>query len=332
MLIFLLVAAPWHIAATVSQPGFAWFYFINEHVLRFTGGRAPHDYPTGPPWYYLVRLPLYLFPWSVLLPLLALRGRRRVGEALLWAWVGSVILFFSFAGSKGYYYVLPAAPPLSALLALRLARQESGERFPFRALVPALAVGAGATAVALFAAERGGTLSGLGALGAPWGVAAAVAVALAASGAAVAARARQRTLAPWLLAAAGLAPVLAGVGVVSATEDHWSQRRLADAVKASYPGVPVYLYRDYEEFSSLPYYLGGRVGVVDCDSADLYYGLRLRPDAGIALTAAQLLERTRRAPALVAVRAAYADDFHRRFPNAGRLRLRSGNALLFYLD
>src|SRR5882762_1579711 len=61
--IFLAVAAPWHILATLRMPpyldftmhsapgeyhGFFWFYFMNEHVLRFLNLRYPRDYNTVP--------------------------------------------------------------------------------------------------------------------------------------------------------------------------------------------------------------------------------------------------------------------------------------------
>jgi 4-amino-4-deoxy-L-arabinose transferase-like glycosyltransferase len=48
--LFLAIAAPWHILAglrnpgTAEHPGFFWFYFVNEHYLRFLGRRYPRDY------------------------------------------------------------------------------------------------------------------------------------------------------------------------------------------------------------------------------------------------------------------------------------------------
>ncbi len=62
-LLFLLIAAPWHILAGLRNTGgmnghgFFWFYFINEHVLRFLGQRIPRDYN---------KLPGYLY-WSSIL-------------------------------------------------------------------------------------------------------------------------------------------------------------------------------------------------------------------------------------------------------------------------
>src|ERR1035441_6692071 len=63
MLLALGIAAPWHVLATLRNPpyfdftmhsekgsyhGFFWFYFINEHVLRFLNLRYPRDYNTVP--------------------------------------------------------------------------------------------------------------------------------------------------------------------------------------------------------------------------------------------------------------------------------------------
>lgn len=54
--LFLLIAAPWHILASLYDSHFLWFYFVNEHLLRFLGQREPHDYYVGPVYYYLPRI------------------------------------------------------------------------------------------------------------------------------------------------------------------------------------------------------------------------------------------------------------------------------------
>jgi 4-amino-4-deoxy-L-arabinose transferase-like glycosyltransferase len=85
-LLFLLIAAPWHILAGLANPdqgapignhptignvhGFTYFYFLNEHVFRFLGTRFPHDYSKLPFLAYW-SLPLaWLFPWSLFIPAL----------------------------------------------------------------------------------------------------------------------------------------------------------------------------------------------------------------------------------------------------------------------
>ena len=81
--LLLAIAAPWHVLATLRNPpyfdftmhsekgsyhGFFWFYFINEHVLRFLNLRYPRDYNTVPRWLFWLFHLLWLFPWSVYFP------------------------------------------------------------------------------------------------------------------------------------------------------------------------------------------------------------------------------------------------------------------------
>jgi 4-amino-4-deoxy-L-arabinose transferase-like glycosyltransferase len=92
MLLFLAIAAPWHIAAGLANPdqghpignhptpgnvhGFWYFYFLNEHVFRFLGTRFPHDYNRMPvAWYWLAHL-VWLFPWSLFFPALVVLAWR----------------------------------------------------------------------------------------------------------------------------------------------------------------------------------------------------------------------------------------------------------------
>jgi 4-amino-4-deoxy-L-arabinose transferase-like glycosyltransferase len=74
VLLFLAVAAPWHILAGLRNTGganghgFFWFYFINEHVLRFLGRRIPRDYNKLPGYLYWSLHLVWLFPWSLFAP------------------------------------------------------------------------------------------------------------------------------------------------------------------------------------------------------------------------------------------------------------------------
>jgi Dolichyl-phosphate-mannose-protein mannosyltransferase len=71
-LLFLAIGAPWHVLAAMQTPGphgFVWFYFWNEHVLRFLGRRVPADFNKLPGWLYWVSHAVWLFPWALFLPL-----------------------------------------------------------------------------------------------------------------------------------------------------------------------------------------------------------------------------------------------------------------------
>jgi 4-amino-4-deoxy-L-arabinose transferase-like glycosyltransferase len=84
--LFLAIAAPWHILVGLANRGeghpvgniptlgnvhgWWYFYFINEHVLRFFGKRYPHDYNKLPALAYWLLHLVWLFPWSLFLPAL----------------------------------------------------------------------------------------------------------------------------------------------------------------------------------------------------------------------------------------------------------------------
>src|SRR6266705_3764601 len=73
-LVFLAIAAPWHILAAVRNPsqgavkGFLWFYFVNEQFLRYIGKRVPAGYDTVPLLIFWGLLILWLMPWCIFLP------------------------------------------------------------------------------------------------------------------------------------------------------------------------------------------------------------------------------------------------------------------------
>ncbi|HEX5084598.1 MAG TPA: glycosyltransferase family 39 protein, partial [Blastocatellia bacterium] len=61
-LLFLAIAVPWHALAIWRNEKFFWFYFINEHFLRYLGKREPVDYDTVPiASFWLLHL-VWLFP------------------------------------------------------------------------------------------------------------------------------------------------------------------------------------------------------------------------------------------------------------------------------
>lgn len=122
-LLFVLIAAPWHLLAGFRNPHFFWFYFINEHLYRFLGKREPKDYSKVPFVFYWLMHLIWLFPWSVGLPLLGSqrpsldRGaeRSRLINLYLWLWAGVILLFFNFSTSQEYY-TFPSYVPLALLL------------------------------------------------------------------------------------------------------------------------------------------------------------------------------------------------------------------------
>ena len=140
LLIVLLIAAPWHLLATLRNPpyfdftlssepgkyrGFFWFYFFNEHLLRFLNLRYPRDYNTVPRLSFWLLHLVWLFPWSVFLPAAARLNYKpvdRAGRARLLAvcWAGFVLVFFTFSTTQEYYS-MPCYPALALLLGSAMA-------------------------------------------------------------------------------------------------------------------------------------------------------------------------------------------------------------------
>jgi len=179
--LFLAISAPWHMLAGLANPdqghpvgnhptpgnvhGFWYFYFVNEHFLRFLGQRFPHDYNRLPfVSYWLLHL-AWLFPWSLFLPAVLVLAwktrhnwmqhlRRDAGQTvdfyldyavredvasyvsrlkfrvrtvwLLGLFSAFTLLFFSISTNQEYY-TFPCWPPLLILTAGVLASIEEGD-------------------------------------------------------------------------------------------------------------------------------------------------------------------------------------------------------------
>ncbi len=136
--VFLAIAAPWHVLAERRSPGFAWAYFVNEHINRALGTREPHDYSAVPLWLWWLEHLAWLFPWSAFAPLLLREFPRprtwrlaldagAQARLLLFGWAGVIFGFFSVeSGSRMEYYSFGAWPALALLLGLSIAHAEEG--------------------------------------------------------------------------------------------------------------------------------------------------------------------------------------------------------------
>lgn len=123
--LFAVVALPWFVLAQRAYPDFFNYMFIGQQFNRYTA--ATYNNPQ-PVWFYLLALALLLFPWVFF----ALGQVRRVTSMtrataldipevwwrLCWAWVLSILVFFSIPNSKLVGYILPVVPPLALLAAL----------------------------------------------------------------------------------------------------------------------------------------------------------------------------------------------------------------------
>ena len=169
MVIFLAIAAPWHVLATLQNPpyfdftmhseggsyhGFFWFYFINEHILRFLNLRYPRDYNTVPRLYFWLFHVLWFFPWSLYLPAvfrLGFRGHDRASRVRLLAlcWCGVVLGFFTFSTTQEYYS-MPCYPAIALLLGCAIASGAPWLKYGTRIAAAICAAAAAAIAVILW--------------------------------------------------------------------------------------------------------------------------------------------------------------------------------------
>jgi 4-amino-4-deoxy-L-arabinose transferase-like glycosyltransferase len=147
-LVFLAIAAPWHLLAGIRNPaqgearGFFWFYFVNEHFLRFLKKRYPADYDTVPLWLFWGLMLIWLMPWTAFIvqavrqvpaKLTAFReglGAQQRATLIFALWPLVILLFFSFS-SRQEYYVLPGLPGVALLLGGWLARESASAQGSF---------------------------------------------------------------------------------------------------------------------------------------------------------------------------------------------------------
>ncbi|HKD10391.1 MAG TPA: glycosyltransferase family 39 protein [Bryobacteraceae bacterium] len=142
--LMLLIAAPWHILATLRNPpyfdftmhsepgsyrGFFWFYFFNEHILRFLNLRYPRDYNTVPRGLFWLLHFAWFFPFSAFLLRAAGLGYRGDDRAdrmrkLCLCWILVVLGFFTLSTTQEYYS-MPAYPAFALLIGSAMA--EAGE-------------------------------------------------------------------------------------------------------------------------------------------------------------------------------------------------------------
>jgi 4-amino-4-deoxy-L-arabinose transferase-like glycosyltransferase len=117
----LAVIAPWFVAISRQCPEFPYYFFVNQHLVRYLG----QEHHPQPVWYYVPALLGGCLPWSLLFfpmgafllsrrPEFRVRRTRAMGFLLLCStWC---LAFFSASRGKLPPYILPAMAPLALLL------------------------------------------------------------------------------------------------------------------------------------------------------------------------------------------------------------------------
>ena len=161
LVLFFLIAAPWHILVNRANPEFFDFYFIREHFQRYLT-KVHHHYK--PAWFYIPILVGGMFPWSIFLmqavrhavPPGSWKERKNYSsEIFLLLWALLIFLFFSASSSKLIPYLLPVLPPLALLIGKYLADGwDRSDLWGFRAGKIAFSVISAALAIGLFIVHR----------------------------------------------------------------------------------------------------------------------------------------------------------------------------------
>lgn len=273
ILLFFVLTLPWCLLAAHKMPHFGWDYFINEQFLRFLNQRTPHDYHTGPFYFYLPYILAYLFPWSLLLPTLFKRWQGRVSDqdslnVLCWIWFSIALIILSLSCAKGAYYMAIGTPPLAILIAHRVEKYLEDSKYkPLLILFIASSVILGLiTAYILnhnilpdaihrrFVLVMGATFlfSILGIL--------------------LTLCYRKPMLVFILSASITLPLIFFGIQLEKKMQTEYNQSVLSSYIQSHNTARPVYLFQDYEEISTLLLFLKERLPIVDSRSRDLYLG------------------------------------------------------------
>lgn len=315
LIAFLTATLPWFVAVSIRNPDFPRYAFWQESLLRFA---TSHARRSGSALYYVPVYLMGLFPWSFFLLCAGwnrLRKWREITQqahkpiAFLLAWAGVIFVFFSISRSKLPAYFLPAAVPLSILMARVWAEVEIGTGFRRPGWLKAgfaSLIGLGLVVAAASQLFQLGVVQARIAAKIPASLVSQISlsmlftglivVSLAILGSRLAARvkiSRQKMLCFGLLSLTVPMLLVRWIVPLQRYADLASSRQLAMTMLAS-PEKELPLYGYYYFRTSLPFYLRRPVGLVTADADELTSNFvvyrarelgRQRPLAGLAGTA-----------------------------------------------
>ncbi len=134
LLIFFAVVSPWFLLIALKNPEHPQFFFIHEHLQRFTSNVHKRYQP---PYFFVAVLALGILPWLGLLLQGLWSGVKNVNsefqpKKMLLVWTLFIFVFFSISNSKLIGYILPIFPSIAILIACQI-ESSSSNRLRFAA-------------------------------------------------------------------------------------------------------------------------------------------------------------------------------------------------------
>ncbi|HBZ04843.1 MAG TPA: phospholipid carrier-dependent glycosyltransferase [Massilia sp.] len=314
--LFLAIAAPWFVLVSLENPEFPAFFFMREHVGRFTSDVHSRQAP----WhYFLPLLAVGVMPWLGVLAQSLRHGWRARAAGFdpgrfLVVWAVSIFVFFSLSHAKLPAYILPVFPALALLIARYL--DSASHKATIVAAAPPATLGA---AVLVFQ-WIGPALNNMHALapaqrGIRYWIAGAAALLVLGGIAAAWLAPRARAWALTVLAAAGfLAGQALMLGHESWGRDKAGVAHLPAIRSAITPQTPLYAMGQYEY--ALPFYLGRTMIMVHRAEDAMRLDLERRPHLWISrldtFVATWEAQRARGIKAIAFVRPDIYADLRRR--------------------
>jgi len=120
ILIFLAIVVPWHVAVYLDS-GWAFFegFYLNHNIDRYNGAMEGHD---GSALYFILVAPLIVMPFGGwFIASLSRLGRvfEQPLDRFVWLWFFSVLVVFSFSGTKLPHYLLYGMSGVLVLMAMQ---------------------------------------------------------------------------------------------------------------------------------------------------------------------------------------------------------------------
>ena len=120
IIIFLTVAGPWLFLVQKANKDFLWFFFVQEHFLRYTTTIHSRNEPI---YFYVPIIIAGTMPWWAFLFKAVKEGGARLfslftstEKLFLLTWTGFIFLFFSVSSSKLIPYIAPAFLPIAVFM------------------------------------------------------------------------------------------------------------------------------------------------------------------------------------------------------------------------